>query len=167
MSEREILREMNRRLQRLEHLFSELLCILRRPPPNLAPPDAGTLSGNFTPGATMSQTVLTATIPTLRQDGSALAASDIASITFQKVPAGSAPGAAEDVLQVNSEASGGLLPADLTFTDTGAVAGDVYTFFVTDSEGDVGAVSNTFTNVAGTGTLSAPAAGELSGVFTP
>lgn len=112
----------------------------------------------------MSQTVLTATIPSLREDGSALAATDIASITFQKIAAGAT---AETVLQVNSEASGGLLPADLTFTDTGAAVGDVYTFFVTDSEGNVGALSNTFENAAAPPVLSPPAAGELSGVFTP
>lgn len=116
----------------------------------------------------MSNTVLTATIPTTRQDGSALAATDIASITYQKVPAGSAAGSPNVALQTNTEASGGLLPTDLTFTDTGAAAGDVYTFFVTDSEGNVGAVSNTFTNVAvAPPVLAPPAAGELAGVFTP
>jgi len=114
----------------------------------------------------MSSTVLIATIPTTRQDGSALAATDIASITYQKIPAGSAAGAAETVLQTNSEASGGLLPADLTYTDIVAAAGDVYTFFVTDTEGNVGALSNTFTNVPAT-SVAPPAAGELAGVFTP
>lgn len=110
----------------------------------------------------MSNTVLTAIIPTTREDGSALAATDIASITFQKIPAGQT---AETVLQTNSEASGGLAPADLTYTDTGAAVGDVYTFFVTDSEGNVGALSNTFENAAPA--LSPPGAGELTGVFTP
>lgn len=117
----------------------------------------------------MSTTQLTATIPNSRQDGTALAATDIASITFQKIPAGSAAGA-EVVLQTNSEASGGLLPADLTYTDSGAAAGDVYTFFVTDSEGNAGAVSNSFENVAVAPpppVLAPPAAGELAGVFTP
>lgn len=111
----------------------------------------------------MSQTILIATIPGLRQDGTALDPADIASITFQKIPAGQT---AETVLQTNSEASGGLLPADLTITDAAAAAGDVYTFFVTDSEGNVGALSNTFENVAVAPPLSAPAAGELTGTFT-
>jgi len=109
----------------------------------------------------MSQTALAATIPTSREDGSALAATDIASVTFQKVPAGQT---AEVVLQTNSEASGGLLPADLAYTDTTAAVGDAYTCFFTDSEGNVGALSNVFTNAAA---LSPPGAGVLSGTFTP
>jgi hypothetical protein len=168
MSERETLRDIEQRLRRLERRFEELLWILNKRLPKLAPPAAGTLFGTFTSGATMSTTVLTATIPTTRQDGSALAATDIASITYQKVPAGSPAGSPQAVLQTNSEASGGLLPSDLTFTDSNAAPGDVYTFFVTDSEGNVGALSNTFTNVAAPpATLAPPAAGELAGVFTP
>jgi hypothetical protein len=92
-----------------------------------------------------------------------LAATDIASITFQKVPAGAAAGTAPTVLQTNAEASGGLLPADLTFTDASSTIGDVYSAFVTDFEGVAGVPSTTFT----AGDLSQPSAPGLTGTFTP
>ena len=116
----------------------------------------------------MSTTQLTATIPTTRTDGTALAATDIASITFQKIPAAT-PTGPEVVLQTNTEASGGLAPADLTFTDSSAAVGDVYTCFVTDSEGNVGVLSNTFENQAQSPppTLAPPSGPSLAGVFTP
>src|ERR1700677_3285741 len=104
MSERESIKEILRRVETVERLLAELVRVLRHPPVSSAPPTAGTLSGIFTAftisGVTMSNTVLIATIPTTRQDGSALAASALAAITFSKTPAGAA---APVVLQTNSE----------------------------------------------------------------
>lgn len=113
----------------------------------------------------MSTMQLTAVPPTLRASGAALAAAAIASITFQKVPAG---GAALQVLQVNSAASpgAGLQPSDLLFTDTSATVGDDYTFFVTDTAGNQGAISNDVVAAAAP-PADPPAAGVLTGVFTP
>lgn len=111
----------------------------------------------------MSQSVLIATVPTLRKDGSALLAVAIASITFLKTPAA---GGAAATLQVNTAAPGaGLALSDLTVTDTSAAAGDSYSCFVTDTDGNVGDVSNVFTNVA-PAQVSPPAAPTLSGSFT-
>lgn len=111
----------------------------------------------------MSNTVLVATIPSTKQDGSALDPTSIASITYLKTPVG---GGAASTLQVNTAAAGaGLAPADLTVTDTAAVAGDSYSCFVSDTAGNAGAVSNVFTNVAPV-TVSPPAAPTLSGTFT-
>lgn len=115
----------------------------------------------------MSTATLQATIPTTREDQSALPAADIASITFQKVPAGAAAGAAPTVLQTNSEASGGLLPADLAFSDSSASVGDMYTCFVTDNAGNVGALSNVYTAAAPPPPVSPPSGPTLTGTFTP
>lgn len=107
--------------------------------------------------------VLVATIPTARGDGSPLAATDITSITYQKVPAGSPPGTAPTTLQTNSEAAGvGLSPSDLTFTDATANIGDSYTAFVTDGEGVAGTPSAPVV----ASDLSPPAAPGLTGTFT-
>jgi len=113
--------------------------------------------------------VLLATIPSLRGDGSALAPTDIASITYQKTSLG-ADGVTQgpqQTLQTNSAVAGaGLQLSDLTFTDVSSVEGDTYTFFVTDTDGDAGALSNA---VANPGVVvvkpSAPAAGTLTATF--
>lgn len=111
--------------------------------------------------------VLVATIPSLRGDGSALAPTDIASITYQKTVLGAdgvTPGPQEP-LQTNTAAAGaGLQLSDLTFTDTSSAKGDTYTFFVTDTDGDAGALSNAVAN-PGVVKPSAPAAGTLTATF--
>lgn len=113
--------------------------------------------------------VLVATIPTLRGDTSPLAPTDIASITFQKTSLGAdgvTPGP-EVTLQVNSAVAGaGLQLSDTTFTDTASAKGDAYSFFVTDTDGDDGAVSNVVTNPGVVVVKpSAPAAGTLTATF--
>lgn len=115
----------------------------------------------------MSSTKLDATLPTVRQDGSALDPTAIGSITYQKtslVGSPPAPGP-NQVLQTNeAQAGAGLQASDLTFTDTSPLPGDDYTFFVTDAQGHIGAASNDFVNPA---QASPPAAGTLVGTFTP
>lgn len=113
--------------------------------------------------------VLVATIPALRGDGSALAPTEIASITYQKTSVGAdgvTPGP-QTPLQTNSAAAGaGLQLSDLTFTDTSSVKGDTYTFFVTDTDGDAGALSNAVPNPGPIVVKpSAPAAGTLTATF--
>lgn len=113
--------------------------------------------------------VLVATIPALRGDGSALAPTEIASITYQKTSVGAdgvTPGP-QTPLQTNSAAAGaGLQLSDLTFTDTSSVKGDTYTFFVTDTDGDAGALSNAVPNPGPVVIKpSAPAAGTLTATF--
>lgn len=153
------------KLDRLLWAFKQLLVALRRG--QEASPNPPALAGTFTLGEDMSSTQLTVTIPTTRTDGSALDATDLVSVTFQKVAAGAAAGSAPTTLQVNSEAKGtGLSPTDLEFTDISAAVGDVYTAFVTDSEGNLSANSNSFTNTAIAPVLAAPAAPGLAGVFT-
>jgi len=114
--------------------------------------------------------VLVATLPTTRKDQTALAPTDIASITFQKTSLGAdgvTPGP-QTSLQVNQAAAGaGLQLSDTTFTDPNSIAGDAYTFFVTDTAGDAGDASNVVTN-PGTGVggkPSAPSAGTLAATF--
>ncbi len=106
--------------------------------------------------------VLVATLPNLRQDGSALAPTDIASITYQKTTA--ADPANEVTLATNTAGAGGLTPDQITFTDTSSSVGDTYTFFVTDAAGLAGALSNAVVNVAPAD--SPPAAGTLTATFT-
>jgi hypothetical protein len=163
-----LLREIGRLASAIECLVQEL-----RRARSSSPPSACMLAGTFTSGAPdMSSAILQATIPSTRQDGSALLASAIASITYQKVPAGAPAGSQPTVLQTNSEPVGsGLSPADLSFTDSSASVGDSYTAFVTDSAGNVGAVSSAFVAAAsggggGTGPLAPPSAPTLSGTFT-
>ena len=108
--------------------------------------------------------VLVASIPSLRQDGSPLAATDIASITFQKATAG-APGSFS-VLQTNDAAAGaGLNPDQVTFTDASSTVGDIYACFVTDTKGSGGAESNAIVAIA-PAVPSPPAAPTLSATFT-
>lgn len=97
-------------------------------------------------------------LPTTRQDGSALAQTDIASITFQKASLAGSPPVLGDpvVLKTNTASSGSTLQAsDLTFVDPSPVPGDTYTSFVTDVQGHIGAPSTAFTVPA---TLSPPSA---------
>lgn len=111
--------------------------------------------------------VLVATVPTTRKDNTPLAATDIGSITFQKTalqPDGSA--GAEQTLEVNTAGAGGLTPDQITFTDTTATPGDSYTFFVTDTAGNVGDVSNAQVAPTPVPVLAAPAAGTLDATFS-
>lgn len=113
----------------------------------------------------MSTMKLSASPPTTRLSGAVLAAAAIASITFQKVPAG---GASLQVLQTNNAASpgAGLQPSDLLFTDTNSSVGDDYTFFVTDTDGNQGAPSNDVVAAVAPPAADPPAAGSLTGTFT-
>lgn len=108
--------------------------------------------------------ILIATIPSVRLDGTALAPTDIASITFQKTVTGSPA----QTLATNSATAGaGLTPDQITFTDAASAAGDSYTAFVTDVSGNAGAVSEAVVNPgAGGGTLSPPGAPTLSATFS-
>jgi hypothetical protein len=169
MNEREFIRVLERLFERLErNVVHEIKKLLHPHHHHEAAPAAGTLTGIFTLSgdSNMSQMTLSATPPTTRVDGSALVAAAIASITFQKVPAG---GAALLVLQVNKAASpgAGLQPSDLLFADTNAAVGDDYTFFVTDTAGTAGAPSNDVVAAAAPPPpLAAPSAGTLVGTFT-
>lgn len=164
MNEAQFIRELERLFERLEkRLVKELSRVLRP----VSPPGAGKLTGTFIKSRShhhMSTMKLSATPPTTRLSGAVLAAAAIASITFQKVPAG---GSALQVLQVNSAASpgAGLQPSDLQFTDTSATVGDDYTFFVTDTDGNVGAPSNDVVAAAAP-PADPPAAGVLTGTFS-
>jgi hypothetical protein len=126
-------------------------------------PRAPTLTAAFQTSGDSMNAILVATIPTSRQDGTALAATAIASITYQKVPAAT-PTATPTVLQTNANAGTGPAPTDLTFTDTSASSGDVYTCFVTDIAGNVGALSNAVTDTE-VAPLSPPAAPTLAATF--
>lgn len=157
--------ELEHHLHSLREDVHDLLCHLRHP--RRSPPAAPTLAGFFhLAGDFMSNANLTATLPITRQDATPLAATDIASITFQKtslVGSPPAPGPLQ-VLQTNSAVAGaGLLPADLSVTDTAAVVGDVYSCFVTDTLGHIGAASNTETVPA---SASPPSAPSLTATFT-
>lgn len=113
------------------------------------------------------QAALVAIIPSTRKDGSALAATDIASITFQKTSLGAdgvTPGP-EVVLATQTAGAGGLTPDQLAFTDTSSVVGDSYTCFVTDTAGDAGDLSNAVVAVA-PAKPAAPSAPTLSGTFS-
>lgn len=172
MNETQFVRELERLFERLEkRLVKELSKILRP----TSPPGAGKLTGTFYPARSlfhpfrshhMSTMKLSASPPALRLSGAVLASAAIASITFQKVPAG---GAALQVLQVNSAVSpgAGLQPSDLLFTDTSSTVGDDYTFFVTDTDGNAGAPSNDVVASAAPPAADPPAAGVLAGTFTP
>lgn len=157
-----LLRAIHGLIHVVESLVKELRHLRRT-----APPSAPWLAGAFTQGADMSTTTLTAVIPSTRQDGSNLDPTAIGSITFQKVPAGSAAGAAPTVLATNAAVSGaGLAPSSLQFADATAGVGDAYTCFVTDTAGNVGAVSNSFTNQAAS-QVAPPNAPTLTGQFAP
>jgi hypothetical protein len=111
--------------------------------PNV-PPSAPRQTVQLNQGSTMATATIVDVLPTTRQDGSALAITDIASITFQKASlAGSPPVlGAPVVLATNSAASGGLTTAQLTFVDPTPLPGDSYTSFVTDVQGHIGQASS-------------------------
>ncbi len=118
----------------------------------------------------MSTAVIVATIPSTRTDGSVLLATAIASITFQKLPAGAPAGTLPTVLKTNSEPAGsGLAPSDLTYSDTSANVGDSYTAYVTDTAGNVGATSAPYVAAVSVSPppLAAPSAPTIAGTFTP
>lgn len=132
-------------------------------------PTAGILTATFS-GDPM-QAALIATLPTTRKDGSTLAALAIASITFQKTSLGAdgVTAGPEVVLVTNSAADPtvGLTPDQIAFTDSTTLAGDSYTFFVTDTNGNVGDLSNAQVAPAATPpVLAAPSAGSLAATFS-
>jgi hypothetical protein len=164
------LRAIERMLERVTDRFVSSLVQALSPLLGPKPPAAGHLSGTTTfSGVSMSTEVLVATPPTTRIDNTALAANQIASVTFQKTSLGAdgvTPGPVV-VLATNTAASqaAGLQPTDLTFTDTSALPGDEYTCFFTDTSGDAGSLSNDVSVPVPVDT-SPPAAGSLSGTFT-
>ena len=105
----------------------------------------------------MTTATITDVLPPTRQDNSTLDPADIASITFQKASLTGSPPVLGDpvILQTNTAAAGGLTAAQLTFSDVGALPGDSYTSFVTDTQGHIGAPSTAFVVPA---TLSPPSA---------
>lgn len=111
--------------------------------------------------------VLVAVLPTTRQDGTPLAATDIALITYQKTSLTGSPPVAGPLTTLQTNVASGtppqLQPADLTFTDTGAAPGDDYTCFVTDTIGHIGAPSN---DVVAPASASPPAAPTLAATFS-
>lgn len=133
-----------------------------------SPPAAPELGAVFitSPGDSMNA-VLVATLPTTRQDTTALPPTALGSITFQKtslVGSPPAPGPLQ-ILQTNA-ASGSpaqLQPSDLTFTDTAAAPGDDYTCFVTDTLGHIGLASN---DQVAPASASPPGAPTLTATFT-
>jgi hypothetical protein len=164
-----LIRQLEEQIHTVEHLLRQ---ILRQQGKETAPVP-GTLTVTFHPNGASMNAVLVATLPTTRKDQTALAPTDIASITFQKTSLGAdgvTPGP-QVSLQVNNAVAGaGLALTDTTFTDPNSLAGDAYTFFVSDTAGDAGAVSNIVSNpgTGGTGVggkPSAPAAGTLAGTF--
>ncbi len=106
----------------------------------------------------MQVATITDVLPTTRQDNTTLAPADIGSITFQKASLAGSPPVLGDpvVLQTNIANPGGLTPAQLTFVDPTALPGDVYTSFVTDVQGHIGAPSTAFTVPAVLSPPSAP-----------
>lgn len=158
--ERDLARRVGRLLGRLEILVDVLIDFVLSKT-QVSHPAAGTLSATFSLSGVSMQAILAATLPTTRQDLSALDPTAIASITYQKVPAGQT---AQTVLATNTNAGTGPSASDLAFTDTAANTGDVYTFFVTDTQGNVGALSNSVTDTE-TAPLSPPSAGVLSATF--
>ena len=154
------LRTIRRAIERLARILDRLVHVILGHP---VPPAGGVLVGEFTYSGADMQAILSATPPTTRSDLTALAPADIASITYQKVPNGQT---AQTVLQTNTATAGsGLQATDLTYTDTSSTVGDVYTFFVTDTAGNVGALSNAVTATAVTPPVAAPSAGVLSATF--
>jgi hypothetical protein len=158
----------SRRLRQLEanlELVDQLVrTILRR---FLPTPAAPKLAATFDISGDSMKAILVATIPTTRTDGSPLAATDIASITYQVERSTGTPPVLgpETTLQTNSAVAGaGLLPTDLTFTDPSANPGDTYTVFVTDTAGNISPLSNAEVAPASV-TVAPPAAPVLAATF--
>lgn len=155
---------MGKRLDLIQNLVSRILHRLANDRPA-----APTLLAAFHPTGDSMNALLIATLPTTRKDGSPLAATDIASITFQKAPNTAPAGqpvvpGPEVVLATHPATPGaGLVPNDLTFTDTSAAPEDTYTCFVTDTLGDVGDLSNADVAPA---KLAPPGAPSLAATFT-
>jgi hypothetical protein len=163
--------EIGRRIESLEAavlaLQDTVRGILRYLRTHRAPPAAPTLAAFFQSGDSMNA-VLVATLPTSRQDGTPLAITDIASISYQKTSlTGSPPVAGPNVVLQTNAASGTppqLQTSDLTFTDPNAAPGDSYTAFVTDTLGHIGAASSP--PLVAPAAASPPAAPTLSATFT-
>lgn len=165
------LRSIERMLDRVLDRFARDLARVFHPLLVPKAPAAGHLSGTNKSilGVSMSTEVLVATPPTTRIDGSPLAANQVKSVTFQKSSLGAdgvTPGPIT-ILATNTAAdpSVGLTTSDLSFTDTSSLPGDDYTCFFTDTNGDQGATSNDVE--VPVPAPSPPAAGTLSGTFTP
>ena len=108
----------------------------------------------------MSSTLVTITLPTTRTDGSALALSEIASVTLTKAVGAGAAAVLETVPTPATEI--------LTFTDSAPDVGgtDNYAATVTDVEGNVSAAGTASVNVPAS-TLAPPSAPTVAAVFTP
>lgn len=109
----------------------------------------------------MSSTLVTITLPTTRTDGSALALTDIATVTLSKA-IGSAAAAVVDTV------SAPFAAPTVTYTDSSPDFGqtDNYSATVTDIEGNVSAAGTASVSVPASA-LAAPSAPTLTAVFTP
>lgn len=167
--------ELEYRLRRLEERVAELgddlsnLIDELNPPlddDDDSPPAAPLLGATFFTGDSMNA-MLTANLPTTRQDNTALPPTDIASITYQKTSLTGSPPAPGPLQSLQTNKASGtpaqLQPADLTFTDTAAAPGDDYTCFVTDTLGHIGKASN---DQVAPASASPPGAPTLSATFT-
>lgn len=110
-------------------------------------------------GVTLPVVDLTLTLPTTRVDGTALANTQIQSVTILRDPATGTPATLTTL-------TGPFSGATALFTDVSPATGsDVYSFFVTDTAGTQGLTSPPVTvTIAGAPQLAAPAAGTLSAV---
>lgn len=167
---RRVERHTDARLRRLEARIDALYDVVRgilRHLRQQSAPRAPQLGASFTSGDHMNA-VLVASLPTTRQDGTPLAVTDIASITYQKTSlVGSPPVQGPQVALQTNTASGTpaqLQPTDLTFTDATAAPGDSYTAFVTDVQGHIGAPSSPA--LVAPALQSPPAAPTLSATFS-
>jgi len=160
--------ELERKFDRLRELVADIVRYLRHHPVPPAPPAAPGLSASFTFSGASMNAALVAVFPTVRQDGTPLAFTDIASITYQKTSlVGSPPvPGPQQSLKVNlaSGTPAQLQPADLLFTDSAAAPGDSYTAFVTDVQGHIGAPSTP--PLIAPALQSPPAAPTLSATFS-
>jgi hypothetical protein len=154
---------LDNRIAGLERVVRRLLRYLREHEPS---PAAPTLSGSFTTLGDSMNATLTATLPTTRQDNTALAPTAIASITYQKTSLMGSPPAPGPLQTLQTNKASGtpvqLQPADLTFTDAAAAPGDDYTCFVTDTLGHIGKASN---DQVAPASASPPVAPTLTAVF--
>lgn len=112
-----------------------------------------TVAGVNTPTIT-----ITLTLPTTRVDGTALSLSEIASATVLR-DSGSGPA---PLSTTNGPFSSGTVVLNDPAPATGS---DIYSFFVTDTAGTIGATSAPVTiTVTGTPVLAQPSAGTLTAV---
>jgi len=114
----------------------------------------------------MSSTLVTVTAPTTRTDGSALALTDIASVTLSKAVGA---GASAVVATFGSAAgAAGPVAASMQYTDPNPDLGqtDNYSATVTDAEGNVSAAGTASVSPPAS-QLAPPSAPGVTAVFQP